>query len=85
MDYIFNESKGNNEITTILTFLDTIQTPVFLRNVDFWKLPKRRTYSQTFSHRFSFYDKNLQFALSNDAKLLLFFLNIYLKRCNGPL
>ena len=82
MDYIFSESKGNDEITTILTFLDTIQTPVFLRNVDFWKLPKRLS---TFSYRFSFYDKNLQFALSNDAKLLFFFLNIYLKRCNGPL
>ena len=39
MDYIFNESKGNDEITTILTFLDTIQTPVFLRNVDFANSP----------------------------------------------
>ena len=72
MDYIFNESKGNDEITTILTFLDTIQTPVFLRNVDFWKQPKRRTYSQTLSYRFSFYDQNLQFAVIVCKRLKIF-------------
>ena len=72
MDYIFNESKGNDEITTILTFLDTIQTHVFLRNVDFWKQPKRRTYSQTLSYRFSFYDQNLQFAVIVYKRLKIF-------------